>query len=656
MNKRIIFKIVSGVLLCSMIGYTVPVFAYTKDETVYSKLDTQGNNYKTIVSTHIKNNENADLIKDMSDLLNISNTSGDENFVQEGNVFTWNANKNDIYYQGDTSKQLPIECNVRYELNGEEISAKDIAGKSGNVKVILQYNNKEERTVDINGKKTKMYVPFVVVAGTIIKNDVASNIKVSSGKVIDDGTKTIVVGMAMPGLQESLGVSKQDIEIPNNIEIIMDTKSFESNSIVSFVTPKVVDKQDLEIFSKLDSIYGQVENLKSSSKQIEEGANALKDGTQILSNGTIELKKGVASAYDGATQINSEVNKSIKVLESDKSEALDKKMLDGIEKQAESSSKLTNEQINLIIAEADKGIDEKSSIIKSQYVSSAKQIAESTAIQTAQIVAKDTARQTAMQTALEIAQTTARQTAMQTAKTLNPDITKEQLEIIGNQAASNAKLTDAQLKSIGEQATKKAELTEQQKKQVILNADNGIETQRKSIETQGIASSKQIAQQTAVSVAQRVSTTTAKTTATTVARTVANEVKSTAGKKVVSQMKSLEDGLGQLTNGLLALNSGAQSLESGSIELSNGSNVLADGIKNFNEQGIQKIYNYINKDVRNLSIRLQKLTELAEDYNNFTLVDEGNESEVKFIMILDSVKKQQDSEQDKEQAILTDGQ
>ena len=155
MNNKVISKIISGTLLCSMVGYTLPVFAYTKDETVYSKMDSNGKNYKTIVSTHIKNTENADLINDLSDLLNVKNTSGDETYTQDGNKFVWNANKNDIYYQGESSKELPIECNVKYELDGKELSANEIAGKSGKVKITLQYTNKEERTVDINGKKVK---------------------------------------------------------------------------------------------------------------------------------------------------------------------------------------------------------------------------------------------------------------------------------------------------------------------------------------------------------------------------------------------------------------------------------------------------------------------------------------------------------------------
>ena len=43
MNNKMILKLTSSALLCSMFAYSVPVFALTKDETVYSKLDTSRN-------------------------------------------------------------------------------------------------------------------------------------------------------------------------------------------------------------------------------------------------------------------------------------------------------------------------------------------------------------------------------------------------------------------------------------------------------------------------------------------------------------------------------------------------------------------------------------------------------------------------------------
>lgn len=115
----------------------------------------------------------------------------------------------------------------KYELDGNEVEAKDIVGKTGKVKITLEYTNNEVHTVKVNEKNVKMYTPFVVVAGTIFDNTENSNIKISSGKVIENGNKTIAIGLAVPGMQESLGISSDKFNIPSNIEFEMDAKDFE---------------------------------------------------------------------------------------------------------------------------------------------------------------------------------------------------------------------------------------------------------------------------------------------------------------------------------------------------------------------------------------------------------------------------------------------
>lgn len=659
MNNKVISKIISGTLLCSMVGYTLPVFAYTKDETVYSKMDSNGKNYKTIVSTHIKNTENADLINDLSDLLNVKNTSGDETYTQDGNKFVWNANKNDIYYQGESSKELPIECNVKYELDGKELSANEIAGKSGKVKITLQYTNKEERTVDINGKKVKMYVPFVVVAGTIIENENARNIEVSSGKVVDDGSKTVVVGMAMPGLQESLGLSDDEVEIPSNVEITMDATNFETSSIISYVTPKVLEEDDLKVFDNLDDIYSQVNTLQTSMNQIQNGANTLKDGTIELATGANTLKDGVTTAYNGAQTISSEVAKSTQSLKNDKSEALDSKTLESIKQQAAESSKLTEEQKAQIKAQAQTSAvltDEQKAQIKAQAAKKAKlteaQSAEITALakkgavlteeQKAQITekAKDGARLTETQ----------KTTIITNAQASYPALTETEKKLLIATAQSTA--TQTAVNTALATAKTTAELTAVA---TALNVAQQVATQ--TAETTAIETAQQIATQTAITTAlttaQSTATTTAMQTSTTVAKQVGNQAKKTFTNQVVSQMSTLGNGLNQLTSGLSELNNGATTLANGTNQVNDGATTLAEGIKTFNEEGIKKICNYINGDVKDLTTRVEKLTDLSKDYNNFTMLDGENDGEVKFIMIADAVKKQEDSEQNKEDAVLS---
>lgn len=83
MKHKVITKITSGVLLCSMLAYSAPIFAYTKDETVYVKQDAYGKSYTTFVNSHLINSSEENLINDLSDLVNIKNVNGDEEFTRD---------------------------------------------------------------------------------------------------------------------------------------------------------------------------------------------------------------------------------------------------------------------------------------------------------------------------------------------------------------------------------------------------------------------------------------------------------------------------------------------------------------------------------------------------------------------------------------------
>lgn len=661
MNNKVISKIVSGTLLCSMVGYTLPVFAYTKDETVYSKLDASGSNYKTIVSTHIENTENEELIKDLSDLLNVKNTSGDETFTQDGSTFTWNANKNDIYYQGESQKDLPIECKVKYELDGKELSANEIAGKSGKVKITLQYTNKEERTVTVNGKKVKMYVPFVVVAGTIVKNENNQNITISNGKVINDGTKTTVIGMAMPGLQESLGVSANEVEIPSNIEITMDATDFETNGIFSYVTPKVLEEEDINAFDKLDEIYAQVNTLQSSMNQIQEGANTLKDGAETYSEKSQEFNNAMNQVSEGVSSVNSNYSQ----------------IDTGITTINQGSTSLKNgaEQLNAGIGELSSQLTSMPDSIEALYAGSTQVL---NGLNDTQANGKTTP-----------GLVTGVNTIVESLQTSNEGLNKA-LENLSATSQGTIKALTANNKTLKavQQALGATEESKAANKTMIENLEKQIKANEEIIakynqykvgaDTQKQELAKKVS-------SSKESLTTVKKGMTTL-RNAMTQVNAglgqlnTASKKLpdalnqlsagskslVSGTKTLSAGANKLSKGSTALKSGIQTLDTstqqlttangqlteGAKTLSDGATTLAEGIQTFNEQGIKKICNYINGDLRDVAERTEKLTELSKEYNNFTMLNDGNEGEVKFIMIIDAVKKQEESEQGKEDAVL----
>lgn len=599
-------------MLCTICAYSTPIFAFTKDETVYSKVDSKGKDYQTIVSTHLENEEELEIINDISDLLRIENTNGEEEFSQEGSSLIWKANKKDIYYQGESQKELPIECHVKYELDGKEMEPEEILGKSGHVKITIEYQNKEEHIVNINGKEEKMYTPFIVVAGTILKNDVNKNIEISNGKVINDGSKTFLMGMAMPGLQESLKINKNDIEIPKDIEITMDASKFELGNIITFVTPKILEEKDLDFLDKLDNVYDKVNTLEQASTQIQEGSIALTEGTSQLASGTEQLKEGSNTAYNGAKQIKTEVAKASNQLTNDKSEALDENTLNVIGKQAKQTAILPEEQKAQIGAQA--------------------QAAATQTIEGQKVV---------------IGQQAASQVA-------NLKLTAEQKQnIAGNvkmalEANENYKALPAEQQAIILQFSQSSAITAAEATAV----ETAKQVANKTAQQVAEQVAGQVANNTAQLVAQEVATQTAETTAKIVAKQVANEVKTKAQNQVASQMSILGEGLNQLTAGLNNLKEGTSSLQNGTNELDEGANTLAQGVKSFNEEGIKKICNYINGDMKDVSERIEKLEELSKEYNNFTMLNGENNGNVKFIIIMDAIKKQENEDNTKNEVVL----
>ena len=645
MNKKVISKITSGVLLCTMLAYTTPVLAFTKDETVYSKIDSNGNNYNTIVNDHIINDEQEQLINDISDLLNIKNVNGDEEFSQDGNNLAWHAEESDIYYQGESQKELPIECNVKYELDGNEITASELVGKNGKVKITIEYINKDAHTVNINGKDQTLYTPFVVVCGTIIDNNNNRNIEITNGKTVDDGSKTTVIGISLPGLQESLNISKDKIDIPNTIEITMDSTDFELNNIVTYVTPKVLEENDMELFKKLDKIYNQVDTLQSSSKQIEEGANSLKEGTatyseksQEFNNAVEQVSKGVSSVNQNYSKIDagiSSLNDSSATLESG-AKSVSEGTLAVSENLQTISSKLTELQTGTQSlkqgeVQLEAGLDQIiTSVSTIQGTDNSAKITE-----------------------------------------LNQLITANQ-NTINSLKSANETLT-TQLKAIKDEETKQTITTQiETNKSIIKLLETNIVAYNETISTLKSADMSNIKElQTALSNLKQGLQSLQTGTDTLYNGTTALQ---TGTGALASKTKELAQGTQSLYEGTIKISEGSGTLNSGSTQLkqglntldaggtklgtasnqltegantlSEGATTLAEGITKFNEEGIDKICDYINGDLKDISARLEKLQELSEDYNNFTMLNDGNKGNVKFIMIMDSIKKEEDSKQD----------
>lgn len=271
-----------------------------KDESVYLISDANGNVDKTIVVDHLKNKDKKDTIEDASNLKDITNVNGKETFDQNGDKITWQAGGNDIYYQGTSSDEPPVSQKVTYYLDDKEISPEDLAGKSGKVKIRFDYTNNTTFTETVNGEQQTVSVPFAAVTALVL-GDGFKNVEVTNGKVEANDTTNVVLGYALPGLKDSLGIKDEDLDddvtIPEYVEVTADVEDFSLSTAMTFVVnaSDFVSSDGIDT-SSLDDMIG---DLQDATKQLQDGSSTLADGADTLSDGVGTLQSSLGTFADG---------------------------------------------------------------------------------------------------------------------------------------------------------------------------------------------------------------------------------------------------------------------------------------------------------------------------------------------------------------------
>jgi len=278
-----------------------------KEETVYVIADANGNAQDTIVSEWLKNTDKKDTIEDVSKLSDIENVSGDETFEQDGTKLKWQAGGNDIYYQGHSSEASPVSVKVSYQLDGKDVSADELLGKSGHIKIRYDYTN--------TAKSGDVYTPFVMATGLTLDLEKFKNVEVENGKLISDGSRYIVVGYGMPGLSDSLDLDTDDLNLPDYFEMEADVTDFSLGMSVTVATIETLGSdEDIDISDvedEIDDLAGEyqtgmnslasgISEYTNGVDQVASGVNTLSSGSETLYSGAGSLKSGIETAADGA--------------------------------------------------------------------------------------------------------------------------------------------------------------------------------------------------------------------------------------------------------------------------------------------------------------------------------------------------------------------
>lgn len=298
MNKK---KAVAMVLVLSIIMTPFSTFALEKEETVYTKLNPDGSNKNVLVNEHFINKNKESTLEDLTDLENIVNINGDDKYSLNDGKIVWESKGNDIFFQGTTSKELPIKESITYKLNGKDITLDKLLGKKGKVEITIKYTNTLKNYSVVNGKSTLLYTPFVVATVTNFSNKNNSNITVTNGKAVDNGLGYSVVALSTPGLYESLDL--KELQGFDTVTISLDTDSFELPTIYSVATPKVIETEDLDIFTKLDEMYSNIDQLESAMNELQIGSKTILDNLSLVSDGSTQISTNLNLVLENLTKI-----------------------------------------------------------------------------------------------------------------------------------------------------------------------------------------------------------------------------------------------------------------------------------------------------------------------------------------------------------------
>lgn len=316
MNLSHTVKVVGSVVLSAvMAGSMMPVTVFAqnndenpteKTETVYSVLNSDGSISDTIVSSWLHDEDGINNIKETLNLTDVKNIKSNEKPSKDGNTYTWNAKGNDVYYEGTATKQLPVSVKLRYELDGQEMSAKDMEGKSGHLKLTISFTNNYSEVKNINGKSIVIHPSYLAGGMLNMSTGNFTNVKCESGKIVNDGTNEMLAFANIPGLNETLrsaGLDKvnNQLGISDDVTVEADVNNFDLGSIMVGMT------NEIDLASELGEI-GSVSELTDGIDQLIEADDQLIDGSKQLYDGTTQLKEGIAPLSSAYPQIETLTN------------------------------------------------------------------------------------------------------------------------------------------------------------------------------------------------------------------------------------------------------------------------------------------------------------------------------------------------------------
>ena len=658
----------------------------TKDETVYVLANAEGEAKRVIVSDWLTNPDGEKDLADATTLKDAKAVKGSA-FLKDG--VWYNADGADVYYQGDAEDALPVNLTVSYTLDGEAKTAAEMTGKSGRVTIRV--------ACDVKETKDGVKVPFAALTAALLDNDVFTNIEVTNGKFLDDGDRTVVVGWALPGLQETLKLDAETVTLPEYVEISAEAKNFEAPTTLTVVTNELFSAVDVdsidatELTENINRLKDGMAQLKDGASRLADGVSALKDGAKTLADGATELKNGAEALKESANPLGdgvSQLNDGATALETGSAQlteglntltANNEALASGATKLFETVLGIANTQLSaamenaptltienyeetltaLLDACSEAGIDKQlhdqveavvnQNRAKIEEAVTAK-VRETVAAQVEEAVRENVTAQ--VLAAMDMTPDTYKAAVESGALT---DAQKNQIA-----AAVDAQMKSQEVKAVLAQQTEQTMGSDEIKATIEQNVNEQVEAL-----TQQNMASKDVQARRAAALEQGQAAAASLTAlkaqlddyrtfydglnaylaGTAQAENGASELKIGAAQlaagteELNGKVPALLEGIGSLSNGMNTLTENLPSLTDGVQQLLDGANELKDGLNTFDEEGVSKLVSLVEDDLADMLDRVKAALNAANAYTTYTSLGENMTGRVRFVWRTDANQK-----------------
>ncbi len=271
MKKIISILLIAILLLVSGIPAFSESIPSQKEEVVYGILDTDG----SIDNLYVVNVFSGGSVTDYGSYTEIRNMTTSDKLQRDGDQITAATDTDRFCYQGTLERrELPWDFDIKYHIDGKEMTGAELAGKSGLLKIDMSVrrNKSISRTFFEN---------YALQITFTLDNRLCSNIRADNATIAEAAGKKQLTYTVLPGSG-------------TDISVTADVRDFE-------MEPVTVNgiKMSLDIAIDTVDFTGQISELKDAIEELDDGAGELAGGVGQLADGMQEYAKGLKAFKDG---------------------------------------------------------------------------------------------------------------------------------------------------------------------------------------------------------------------------------------------------------------------------------------------------------------------------------------------------------------------